>query len=245
MTLRQAAAELAPTGTLRAGIGMGNALLVRGIDAQGDPIGVSPGLARAVADRLGVAVAFVTYPRPSDVADAVGAGAWDIALIGSDPARAGRIAFTPAYAEIEATYLAPPGSPLRTPADVDQPGVRIAVAAKAAYDLWLIRNIRHAELVHADSLEGARTLFLEGKLDALAGLRAFLKADAAALPGSRLLETNFMTVQQAIGAPRDRPAGAAFLASFVEEAKASGLVADLIRRFDVDGLAVAGPAPAP
>ena len=102
-------AQLAPTGVLRAGINMSNFLLVSSRDAQGGPQGVSPDMARAIADRLGVAVHYVPYPRPGELADAVGTGAWDIGLIGAEPQRAERIAFTAAYAEIQATYLVPAG----------------------------------------------------------------------------------------------------------------------------------------
>src|SRR5688500_10534124 len=120
-------AELAPTGVLRAGINLSNFLLVTGRSASGEPEGVSPGMARAVADRLGVPVRYVTYPKPGELADAVGTGAWDIGLIGAEPQRAEKIAFTAAYAEIEAAYLVPAGSPITAIGQVDRAGVRIAV----------------------------------------------------------------------------------------------------------------------
>jgi len=232
--------QLAPTGVLRAGINMSNFLLVTGRDAAGDPDGVSPGLARAIAERLGVPVRYMPYPRPGELADAV--GDWDIGLIGAEPQRAEKIAFTAAYAEIEATYLVRGESPITTIEQVDQPGVRIAVTARAAYDLWLERNIHQAKLWRAESLDGAFALFQEQRLEALAGLRPRLLADAAALPGARILEGRFMVVQQAIGTARGNTAAAAWLHAFVEEAKASGLVARLIERHQVQGLSVAGQA---
>ena len=234
--------QLAPTGVLRAGINMGNFLLVTGRGPSGDPEGVSPDMARAIADRLGVPVRYVPYARPGELADAAGTGAWDIGLIGAEPQRAERIAFTPAYCEIEATYLVPAGSPIASIAEVDRPGVRISVTARAAYDLWLERNIRHATLVRSDSLDGAFRRFVEEGLEVLAGLRPRLLADAEALPGSRILEGKFTAVQQAIGTARGNEAGAAFLRDFVEEAKASGLVARLIERHKVRGLSVAPAA---
>ena len=142
-------AELAPHGVLRAAINMSNFLLVTGSTPSGDPEGVSPDMARAIADRLGVPVKYVPFPKPGELADAVGSDAWDIGLIGAEPARAEKIVFTAAYVEIEATYLVPAGSPLQSIADVDRPGVRIAVTASSAYDLWLERNIKHAELVRS------------------------------------------------------------------------------------------------
>jgi polar amino acid transport system substrate-binding protein len=235
-------AQLAPTGVLRAGINLGNFLLVTGRSAAGDPEGVAPDMARAVAERLGVPVRFVPYPRPGELADAVGTGAWDIGLIGAEPQRAERIAFTAAYCEIEATYLVPAGSPIGAIAEVDRPGVRIAVTARSAYDLWLERNIRHATLVRTESLDAAFARFVAERLDALAGLRPRLLSDAEKLPGSRLLDGKFTAVQQAIGTARANEAGAAFLRDFVEEAKASGLVARLIERHGVRGLSVAPAA---
>ncbi|GGG26992.1 amino acid ABC transporter substrate-binding protein [Caldovatus sediminis] len=235
-------AQLAPTGVLRAGINLGNFLLVTGRSAAGDPEGVAPDMARAVAERLGVPVRYVPYPRPGELADAVGTGAWDIGLIGAEPQRAERIAFTAAYCEIEATYLVPAGSPIGSIAEVDRLGVRIAVTARSAYDLWLERNIRHATLVRTESLDAAFERFVGEGLEVLAGLRPRLLSDAGKLPGSRLLDGKFTAVQQAIGTARANEAGAAFLRGFVEEAKASGLVARLIERHGVRGLSVAPAA---
>jgi polar amino acid transport system substrate-binding protein len=233
-------AELAPTGVLRAGINLSNFLLVTGKGPSGDPVGVAPDMARAIADRLGVPVEYVTFATPGELADAAGTGTWDIGLIGAEPQRAEKIAFTPAYVEIEASYLVPAGSPIRNIAEVDRAGVRIAVTARTAYGLWLDRNIERAALVRAATLDAALRQFLDEKLDALAGLRPRLLADLAAVPGGRILGGRFTAVQQAIGTARANVAGAAFLARFVAEAKASGLVATLIERHKVRGLAVAG-----
>ena len=234
--------ELAPTGTLRAGINMANFLLVTGRSAAGDPQGVAPDLAGEIATRLGVPVAYVPFKVPGDLADAAGKGIWDIGLIGAEPQRAETIAFSPPYVEIEATYLVPAGSPLKTIADVDRAGVRIAVTGRSAYGLWLDRNIRHAELVRSGTLDSACEEFVRDKLEALAGLRPRLISDVAKLPGARILEGKFMAVQQAVGTDPKNGAGAAFLRDFVEEAKASGLIARLIERHKVVGLSVAPAA---
>jgi polar amino acid transport system substrate-binding protein len=236
-----AVAELAPTGVLRAGINLSNFLLVSGRSPSGDPEGVAPDMARAIADRLGVPVTYVTFPRAGELADAAGGAVWDIGLIAAEPARAETIAFSPAYVEIEASYLVPAGSPLASIAEVDRPGVRIAVTARAAYDLWLSRHIEHAELVRSESLDSACEQFVADKLDALAGLKPRLLQDLEKLPGARILDGRFTAVQQAIGTARANEAGAAFLRDFVEEAKASGLVARLIERHKVRGLSVAPP----
>ena len=171
--------QLAPTGTLRAGINLGNFLLVTGKSPSGDPEGVAPDMARAIAERLGVKLKLVPFKTPGELADAAGSDVWDIGLIGAEPARAERIAFSAAYAEIEATYLVPAGSALRTIAEVDRPGIRIAVSARSAYDLWLVRNIRQAQLVHADGIDAAFNLFVNDKLEALASLRPRLLTDVS------------------------------------------------------------------
>ncbi|MBS7810721.1 ABC transporter substrate-binding protein [Roseococcus pinisoli] len=232
-------ARLAPTGVLRAGINMSNFLLVNGRSPDGGPTGVSPSMARALAERLGVPVRYVTFPNPGLLADAAGTDAWDVGLIGAEPQRAEKIAFTAAYAEIESTYLVPAGSPITAIAEVDRPGNRIAVSARSAYDLWLERNIHQATLIRAEGLDAAVQLFAEQKLEVLAGLRPRLLTDAEFFPGSRILEGNFMAVQQAIGTTRGHPAAEAFLRDFVEEAKRSGLVARFIQEHGVKGLSVA------
>jgi polar amino acid transport system substrate-binding protein len=235
-------AELAPSGVLRAGINLSNFLLVTGRSPAGDPEGVSPGMAKAIADRLGVPVRYVTFPKPGLLADAVEDDIWDIGLIGAEPQRAEKIAFTAAYTEIEATYLVPAGSPIARLEEVDRPGIRIAVTARSAYDLWLERNIRHATLVRAESGPAAVAAFRDGGLEALAGLRPGLLTDVEAMPGARILDGQFTAVQQAIGTRRRNAAAAGFLRDFVEEAKASGLVARLIEQHKVRGLSVAPAA---
>jgi polar amino acid transport system substrate-binding protein len=235
-------AELAPTGVLRAGINLSNFLLVTGRSASGDPEGVSPSMAKAVADRLGVPVRYVPFPKPGLLADAVDDNVWDIGLIGAEPQRAEKIAFTAAYTEIEATYLVPAGSKITAISEVDRPGIRIAVSARSAYDLWLERNIKNATLLRVEGGPGALAKFRDEGLEALAGLRPGLLTDVDALPGARILDGQFTAVQQAIGTQRRNSAGAAFLRDFVEEAKASGLVARLIEQHKVRGLSVAPAA---
>jgi polar amino acid transport system substrate-binding protein len=238
---QDAISELAPTGVLRAGINLGNFLLVSGKSPAGEPEGVAPDMAREIAQRLRVPVAYVPFARPGELADAAGTGVWDIGLIAAEPARAETIAFSPAYVEIEATYLVPAGSPLTTIAEVDRPGVRIAVAGRSAYDLWLTRHLRHAELVRSGSLDASFEQFAADRLDALAGLRPRLLQDLEKLPGARILDGRFTAVQQAVGTAKANAAGAAFLRDFIEEVKASGWVARLIERHHIRGLSVAPP----
>ncbi len=237
--MREIVSELAPTGALRAGINTGNTLLVTGTSASGDPQGVAPDMAAEIARRLDVPVSYVKFDRPSKLADAAGTNAWDIGLIGAEPARAEKIAFTPAYCEIEATYLVQPGSLHHSVADVDRPGSRIAVRAGSAYDLWLVRNIKHATVLRSDTADGPFNQFVAEGLEALAGLRPQLLNDVKKLPGATILSGNFTAVQQAIGTAKANAAGAVFLREFVAEAKRSGLVARLIERHHVVGLSVA------
>jgi polar amino acid transport system substrate-binding protein len=233
--LERARAELVPTGILRAGINMSNFLLVTGSTPDGDPDGVSPDIARAVADRLGVPLKLVSFKSPGELADAAAEDVWDIGNIGAVAERAKTIVFTSAYVEIEATYLVQSGSSLQQISDVDRAGVRIAVAARSAYGLWLNDNIKYAELVTAKGLDGSFDIFVEQALDALAGLRPRLNSDVKRLSQARILGGKFTTVQQAIGTKPDRPIGAAFLQDFVDEAKASGFVAGLLEKHGVAG----------
>ena len=234
-------AQLAPRGVLRAGINMSNFLLVTGRSDNGDPDGVSPSLARAIAGALGVPVQYVPFAKPGELAGEAGKDVWDIGLIGAEPARAETIAFTSAYAEIEATYLVPAGSPLKTIADVDHTGVRIAVTEHSAYGLWLERSIARATLVRSGSLDSAFDQFVADKLDALAGLRPRLLTDAQKLPGSTILPGQFTAVQQAVGTAKANTAAAAWLSGFVEQSKTSGLIARFIEQHKVTGLSVAPP----
>lgn len=235
--------QLAPRGVLRAGVNLSNSLLVTGKAANGDPQGVSPDMAREIANRLGVDITYVTFPSPGELADAATEDKWDVGLIADEPKRAEQIAFSPAYVEIEATYLVPEGSRFTSVDQVDGDGVKIAISARSAYDLYLTRSLKRAELVRATGVGKAFDLFVTDKLDALAGLRPGLVADAAKLPGSRVLDGKFTAVQQAIGTRRGNDAAAAFLREFVEEAKASGLVGRLIEKHGVVGrLSVAPPA---
>lgn len=232
--------ELTPTGKLRVGVNLSNFLLVQR-NPDGTIRGIVPDLAQELAKRLGVTAELHKYEKVGDVADGAKKGEWDVAFIGAEPQRAAEIDFTAPYVEIEATYLVPAGSPIRAMGDVDRKGVRIAVAARSAYHLWLERNLKHATLITADGIEASYQLFVRDKLEVLAGLKPRLMEDVAKLPGSKILDGRFTAVQQAIGTPKGRPEGAAYLRKFAEDVKASGLVAQLIERHKILGLSVAAP----
>lgn len=244
MTEPSAAArsELAPTGTLRVGINLSNFLLTRTDPSTGEHGGVAVDLGRELGRRLGVPVQIIAYESPGKLADAAKSGVWDVGFLGAEPQRANEIDFTAAYVEIEATYLVPPGSPLKTIADVDRDGVRIAISGKSAYDLYLTRHLKHAQLVRDQGADNVFKRFVDDKLDALAGLKPRLVTDQENLPGSRILDGRFTAVQQAIGTPKGRGAGARYLREFAENVKASGLVARLIEKNNIRGLTVAALA---
>lgn len=230
-------AALAPTGTLRIGVNLSNFLLTAR-DAAGNISGVAVDVGRELARRLGVPHNVTGYDTPGLLGDAV--QSWDVGFLADEPARAKLITFSPAYVEIEATYLVPAGSKIGSVEAVDRPGVRIAVSNRSAYELYLTRALKHAELTRIDGVDNSFKQFAAGGFDALAGLRPRLIKDEKALPGSRLLPGRFTAVQQAAGTPKDRgDAAAAYVRAFIEEVKASGFVANAITVNKVVGLAVA------
>jgi polar amino acid transport system substrate-binding protein len=230
--------EFAPTGKLRVALNHGNFLLVIP-NTKADPRGVAPDIARELAGRLGLPLEFVNFDTAGGLADAAPTGVWDVAFLAAEPQRAGEIAFTAAYLEIPSTYLVPAGSPIHSIADVDRPGVRIAVAERSAYALYLERNIKHAQLVMAKGLDGSLEVFLSEKLDALAGLKPRLLSDVEKVSGARLLEGQFYGVPQAIGTPKARTEAVKFLRAFVEDVKSSGFVANAIEKNGAKGVTVA------
>jgi polar amino acid transport system substrate-binding protein len=235
-------AELAPTGKLRVGINHGNFLIVKPGSSAADPQGVAPDLARELGRRLRVPVEFSKFATAGELGDAVSKGVWDVAFLGAEPQRAAEISFTAAYLEIPATYLVPPGSPIRSCDEVDREGVRISAAERSAYELYLSRNIKRARLVLTQGLDDSFDKFVTEKLEVLSGLRPRLLMDVTKIPGARVLDGQFTAVQQAIGTPKARENAAKYLFAFVEDVKASGLVADVISRNTVEGVSVAPPA---
>jgi polar amino acid transport system substrate-binding protein len=230
--------DIAPTGKLRVGLNYGNFLLVLRDKPDGTPQGIAPDLARELAGRLEMAVEFVKFDAAGKLADGVKSGAWDVAFLGNEPQRAAEIAFSSAYLEIPVTYLVPAGSPIQALAEVDRKGVRIAVADKSAYHLFMMRELKNAELVSADGIDGSYKLFIDSRLDALAGLKPRLLTDQQKNPGSRVLDGQLTAVQQSIGTPKSRETAARYLKEFAQDVKKSGLVAELIERHKVPGVTV-------
>ncbi len=234
--------EFAPSGTLRAGVNFGNIVIAQKDPAGADPRGVGPELARELARRLGVPIAYITYDTAGKMADAVKEGAWDVAFLAVDPARATDIAFSAPYVQIEGTYLVKKDSPLGKPDDFDRKGLRIAVGKGAAYDLYLTRALKNAQLVRVETSQAAVDDLAAGRVDAAAGVKNALAVAAGKDPGLRVLGVSFMVIGQAAGVPRARENAAKYLRGFIEEAKASGFVADALRRSGITDATVAPAA---
>ena len=231
--------ELAPSGRLRIGLNYQNFLLVLGDGPDGEPRGIAPDLGRELARRLGLAVEYVKFDAAGKLADAVKEARVDVGFIGAEPQRAQDIAFTSAYLEIPVTFLVPAGSKIRSIADVDQDGVRVSVSERSAYDLFLSRNLKKAQIVRAAGIQASYDLFVGEKLEALGGLKPRLVQDVARLPGARILDGQITGVQQAIGTPKARSAAAKYLSEYAADVKRSGLVAKLIEKHGVKGVNVA------
>jgi polar amino acid transport system substrate-binding protein len=238
-----ALADLAPAGKLRAAINFDNPILASK-DAGGAPGGISVELSRELARRLGVPVEIVSYYSAGQVVEGLKSAGWDVCYLAIDPRRAIDISFTPPYVVIEGVYLVPERSPIESAADVDRAGVRVVVCAGSAYDLFLSRELKQATILRAPTAAAATELFAAEGLEVLAGVRPQLEADAARIPGLRLLPGRFMAINQAMGTPRGRAAGAAYLHDFIEEMKASGFVARSFERNRIRGASIAPPGEA-
>mmetsp|Transcript_640 Transcript_640/g.2008 ORF Transcript_640/g.2008 Transcript_640/m.2008 type:complete len:263 (+) Transcript_640:71-859(+) len=228
------AKEMAPTGKLRVALNMRNELLVSGKSSSGEPEGLAPAMGAAFAAKLGVPVEFVPYENAAKIAEDGAADKWDVAMIGADPARAEHIQFTAPYCQIEATFAVPTVSGAQKCADIDKDGARLCGCKGAAYVAWLERNLKSAKLEVIDGHDETYAHFTENGLQAVAGLRPKLKKDAAKRPGTRILKDKFMAVEQAASTKKGRDAGFKALSDFIEEAKKSGMVKDLMKKFKVD-----------
>ncbi len=222
--------SMAPSGTLRAGINFNNPLLARRDPATGELSGIAVDLSRQLARRLGVPVELLPYESAGKMAADVTNDKWDIAYLAIDPERATTIDYSGPYLELEGTYLVPQDSGLQKIEDVDHDGIRIAVTAKSAYDLFLSRELKHAQLVRFETTPVSIDMMVAQKLDAVAAVRTALVAGAHRVPGSRVMSGHFMTIPQAAGVPSGRPEAAHYLQAFIEDMKTSGFVAESLKK---------------
>lgn len=244
MTLRPEAiaSDLAPTGTLRAAINLGNPVLAQGTPDA--PSGVTVDIARELAARLGVPVELACFGAARASFEAMSAGRADLCFLAIEPAREAEVAFTAPYVIIEGVFVVPQESAIATVAEADRDGVRIGVKQGSAYDLFLSRTLRHATVVRGPDGPDGAALFGEQGLEVLAGIRQPMTEFVQGHPGYRLVDGRFMEIRQAVGTTRTRrPETIEYLRAFVEELKASGFIAEALRRANQPGAAVAPPAP--
>jgi polar amino acid transport system substrate-binding protein len=238
----EARSQLASTGKLRAAINYGNPVLATKNPTTGELRGVTVELSRELGRRLDVPVELVGYDTVAKLVAGLTAGEWDVAFLAVDPARAGDVAFTAAYMEVEVTYLVPNRSDIRDASQVDRPALRIAVQARNAADLFLARELKHASLVRAADEVGAFGILKTGSAEAYASNRQRLLSVVDTNPGYRVVDGRFTTIQHAAGVPSGRSAGAAYLNRFIENVKASGFVRRAIDQSGIRGVVVAPPA---
>jgi polar amino acid transport system substrate-binding protein len=233
----------APSGRLRASINLGNPILANKNPAGGDPVGVSVDLARGLAAELGVPLELLVFDAAAKSVDAVKAGQADIGFFAIDPLRGDGVRFSAAYVQIEGAYLVRQASPLTDNAQVDRAGTRVMVGKGSAYDLYLSRELKAAQILRAPTSPAVVDSFLAENADVAAGVKQQLQADAARLLGLRLLPGRFMVIEQAMGVQANRGAAAQqFLHAYVERAKASGRVAQALERHGIRGAVVAPAA---
>jgi len=235
-------AAFTPTGKLRASINLGNPILAyRGEDGRAR--GVSVDLATEFARQLGVALELVVVDAAGKSVDVVASEQADIGFFAIDPVRGANIAFSAAYVLIEGCYLVKEDSPIRTNDNVDQAVNRVVVGKGSAYDLFLTRTLGQAQILRSPTSPTVVNTFLELGAEVAAGVKQQLEADGRRFGGLRLLDGRFMVIQQAMGTPKSRgEEAAAFLAHFVEQMKASGFVADALKRHGIQGASVAPAA---
>jgi polar amino acid transport system substrate-binding protein len=237
--LAQTAAEIAPTGSLRAVINLGNPILARK-DAQGAPVGVSVDLAQALAAQLKLPLTLIPVNSAGQSVELVTQEKADVGFFAIDPVRGQGIAFTSAYVQIEGSYLVRQDSPLKGNDEVDRAAHRVVVGKGSAYDLFLTRELKQAQLVRAPTSPEVVSFFMAGICDVAAGVKQQLEFDARTTPGVRLLPGRFMVIDQAMGLPKSRPASAHdVLSRFVTDMKASGFVAAALKRHQIEGAVVA------
>jgi polar amino acid transport system substrate-binding protein len=231
--------DLAPSGKLRIGLNYSNFLIVSGDGPDGEPRGIAPDLGRELARRAGLPYEFVKFDAAGKLFDAVKAAQCDVGFLGAEPQRAAEVEFSPAYLELPVTFLVPRGSPIKTIADIDKEGVRVSVSDRSAYDLFLSRTLKKAQIIRTAGIPASGDTFVREKLEALAGLKPRLVEEQARLPGSTILDGEVTSVQQAMGVPKGRGAAAKYLREFAAEVKRSGFVARAIEKHNVKGVRVA------
>ena len=226
--------ELAPNGILRAGINLSNFLLVSSRGPDGTPEGISPDIARRVANALDLPLEFVTFERPGILADAAGKNVWDIGNIAYEVERSQTIDFSDPYVLIEANFLVRQNANLQKNCDIDQQGISIGVSERSAYDLWLSDNFKSAKIVRAPSIQASHALFWDNKVDVLASLKPKLIEEIDNRGGVRLIEKPFTAVKQSIGLPKGSQNSVAYINQVIRSSIQEGWLLD---RLNYHGMA--------
>ena len=227
--------QLAPKGYLRAAINLSNFLLVTGKESNGDPQGVSPEMAKALANELNVDIKLITFNRPGELADAISEDVWDIGNIANEPERAKSITFSLPYTTIESTFIIRNGLNINSLQDVDKKGIKIAVAERSAYDLWLTENIKNANLIRAKSIDESFSVFQENKYEVLAGLRPKLIDEMKKTTDCYLLDEPFTFINQCIGSKPGNLEAKNFINNFVKKNIQNGFIKNLLSKYEVLG----------
>lgn len=232
--------RIAPTGKLRASINLGNPILANKNPEGGKPFGISIDLANAFAKKLGLELELLVFDSAGNSVEAVTQERADIGFFAIDPVRGKEISFTAPYILIEGAYLVNENSPIKSNEEVDKPGNRVVVGKGSAYDLFLAREMKSAQIVRAPTSPMVIKVFLEGGYEVAAGVRQQLESDALNTPGYRLLPGRFMVIHQAMGLPKQRGEIASrLLSTFVEEMKASGFIGEAMNRHGIQGASLA------
>lgn len=226
---------LAPTGKLRVAVYPGSPTSMVKDAASGETRGVTWELGQALAARLGVPFEPVVFARPAEVVEGLKSGKADVTFTNASPARAKDLDFTAPLLAIEQGFLVPAGSKLAKIEDVDQPGVRVGVSTGSTSEGVLTRWAKQLTLLRAPTLKEAAAMLSAGKLDAFATNKAILSELSDQLPGSRILEGRIGLEHMALGIPKGREAGMAYLRKFAEEAMADGSVQRAVTRAGVRG----------
>lgn len=224
-------ALLAPTGVLRVAINLGNPVLAR-VDGSNNLAGVSVELAKLFAVFVGLPYQLIPFNAAGKVFDALDDNVWDLAFLANEPKRAEKIEFSKPYVIIEGTYLVKKDSCFSSVSDLDKSDIRISVGLGAAYDLFLSRTLQNAELIRTATSASAIDCFVDGNVDAAAGIRQPLYRTSLAHPNFKVLSDSFTQIKQAMAVPKDRTYAAKIVGQFVKEQLKQGKVRQL---FDSDG----------
>ena len=225
--------KLLPTGELRVGLNMSNFLLVNSKDSNGLPAGVSPDVGKKLAEELNVNCKLVKFERPGLLADAVNDDLWDVGNIASEKERSKTIDFSDPYVNIDANFIFRNKDNFTSNEEINSPGIKIVVAERSAYDLWLTENFKNVELIRASSIEESHDLFRNNKADVLAGLKPKLIDELAINNDFKIITNPFTFIKQSVGVKKGNPEILEFLNRFISKLIREGYIKELLKKHKV------------